>query len=227
MKKHRIAIVVALLLAVGLFVAGCARQKDSDSKASEEAATEVAAVSEETDDAADVEEADDAADAEEAKESDEDEPVASSKKTRVYLAGPLFNQSEKDWNLRLAEMLEEHGYEVFLPQRDGIEAALLEGKTEEELTQMIFEKDEGEVLKADVLFMNLDGRAPDEGACVELGIAYASGKRCYGVKTDTRSVESNIDVNPMLTGCFTELFKDYDGDAVIEAIEEYLEENEL
>ena len=47
---------------------------------------------------------------------------------KVYFAGPLFNQAEKDFNLELTGVLEEYGYEVFLPQRDGIEAALLEGK---------------------------------------------------------------------------------------------------
>ena len=146
---------------------------------------------------------------------------------RVYFAGPLFSQSEKDFNLKLANILEDHGYEVFLPQRDGIEAALLEGKTEEELTQMIFELDYTEVMKADIVFMNLDGRVPDEGACVELGIAYASGKRCYGVKTDTRSVELNMDVNPMIAGCMIELFKNYDGNELIAELEEYLAKNEL
>jgi len=146
---------------------------------------------------------------------------------RVYFAGPLFSQSEKDFNLKLANLLEDHGYEVFLPQRDGIEAALLEGKTEEELTQMVFALDYTEVLKADIVFMNLDGRVPDEGACVELGIAYASGKRCYGVKTDTRSVELNMDVNPMITGCMIKLFKNYDGSGLIEDLNEYLSKNEL
>ena len=76
-----------------------------------------------------------------------------------------------------------------MPQRDGYLAAELAGKTEDELTQLIFEKDFSEVMKADIFFMLLDGRVPDEGACVELGIAYANGKRCYGVKTDARSVE--------------------------------------
>ena len=146
---------------------------------------------------------------------------------RLYFAGPLFSQSEKDFNLKLANILEAHGYEVFLPQRDGIEAALLEGKTEEELTKMVFELDYTEVLKADIIFMNLDGRVPDEGACVELGIAFASGKRCYGVKTDTRSVELNMDVNPMISGCMIKLFKDYDGDSLVAALEQYLAENEL
>lgn len=146
---------------------------------------------------------------------------------KVYFAGPLFNQAEKDFNLELTGVLEEYGYEVFLPQRDGIEAALLEGKTEEELIEMIFSLDAGEVCKADILFMNLDGRVPDEGACVELGIAYANGKRCYGFKTDTRSVEAGMDLNPMISGCMTRIFKNYDGDMLIEEIKEYLSENDL
>ncbi len=146
---------------------------------------------------------------------------------KVYFAAPLFSQSEKDYNIRLTEILEDHGYEVFLPQRDGYLAAELEGKTEQELTELIFQKDLSEVLKADIIFMVLDGRIPDEGACVELGIGYANGKRCYGVKTDARSVEINMDLNPMITGCFTKLFKNFDGDALIEELKQYLSENEL
>ena len=92
---------------------------------------------------------------------------------------------------------------------------------------MIFSLDAGEVCKADILFMNLDGRVPDEGACVELGIAYANGRRCYGFKTDTRSVEAGMDLNPMISGCMTRIFKNYDGDMLIEEIKEYLSENDL
>ena len=146
---------------------------------------------------------------------------------KVYFAAPLFSQSEKDYNLLLTKVLEDHGYEVFLPQRDGYLAAELAGKTEDELTQLIFEKDFSEVMKADIIFMLLDGRVPDEGACVELGIAYANGKRCYGVKTDARSVEINMDLNPMITGCFIKLFKHFDGDKLVEELEQYLSENEL
>ncbi len=146
---------------------------------------------------------------------------------RVYCAGPLFSQSEKDFNVEITAVLEEYGYEVFLPQRDGIEAAQLEGKSEEELIQMIFDLDSSEVKKADILFMNLDGRVPDEGACVELGIAFGSGKRCYGFKTDTRSIELGLDLNPMISGCMIKIFKNYDGGELIREIREYLSENEL
>ena len=154
-------------------------------------------------------------------------PTNSGNGKRVYFAGPMFNQGEKDFNLKIAQVLEESGYEVFLPQRDGIEAALLEGKTEEELVKMIFALDESEVKKADIVFMSLDGRAPDEGACVELGIAFALGKRCYGFKTDTRGLEASLEINPMISGCMIKIFRNYDGDLLAEEIRQYLSENEL
>ena len=146
---------------------------------------------------------------------------------KVYFAGPMFNQAEKDFNLEITKLLEEHGYQVFLPQRDGIEAATLDGKTEEELIRMIFALDAGEVKKADIIFMNIDGRVPDEGASVELGIAYGNGKRCYGFKTDTRAVEYGLDMNPMIRGCMIKIFKNYDGNKLKEEIKQYLAENAL
>ena len=75
--------------------------------------------------------------------------------------------------------------------------------------------------------MNLDGRVPDEGACVELGIAFGSGKRCYGFKTDTRSIELGLDINPMISGCMIKIFRNYDGEQLIKDIKEFLSENEL
>ena len=146
---------------------------------------------------------------------------------KVYFASPMFNHAEKEFNLRITKVLEDYGYQVFLPQRNGIEAAKLEGKTEEELIKMIFSLDATEVKKADIVFMNIDGRVPDEGACVELGMAYGIGKRCYGFKTDTHSVELGLDMNPMISGCMIKIFKNYDGDRLIEEIRQYLSENAL
>ena len=146
---------------------------------------------------------------------------------RVYFAGPMFNQGEKDFNLKVTHVLEAHGYQVFLPQRDGIEGALLEGKTEEEMIEMIFPLDVKNVQDADILFMNLDGRVPDEGACVELGIAYANAKRCYGFKTDTRAAEQGMDLNPMISGCMLKIFKNYDGDQFLRDLDAYLTTNAL
>lgn len=145
----------------------------------------------------------------------------------VYFAAPMFMQAEKDYNLKITNILEEYGYHVFLPQRDGIEGALLEGKTEQELVDIIFPLDVQNVNNCDILFMNLDGRVPDEGACVELGLAYAQGKRCYGFKTDTRTIEFSMELNPMITGCMIKIFKNYDGDEMIKELKEYLSNNSL
>ena len=157
-----------------------------------------------------------------------DEGVMAQKKgKRIYFACPMFSAMEKEYGLKIARLLESHGYTVFVPFRDGYEAAQFEGKTEDELVQMIFEKDLQEVQKADIVFFLLDGRAPDEGACVELGMAYAYHKRCYGFKTDTRTVEMSLDLNPMITGCMIKIFKDFDGDKAIAMVEDYLSKNEL
>ena len=158
------------------------------------------------------------------------EPVPAEKTATgksVYFAAPLFSEGEREYNLKLVSILESYGYDVFLPQRDGFLAPELEGKTEEEKIQIIFEKDRDEVLKADIIFVLLDGRVPDEGACVELGIAYAVGKRCYGIKSDARSVELDMDLNPMITGCFTKLFYNLDGEALIKDLKDYLDNNQL
>lgn len=148
---------------------------------------------------------------------------------RLRLWTPCKTFYRTQWWLKQESPAFRHGecQEVFLPQRDGIEAALLEGKSEEELIEMIFALDHDEVLKADIVFMNLDGRVPDEGACVELGMAYVAGKRCYGFKTDTRSVEKNMDLNPLIAGCMIKIFKNYDGEKLIEEIKAYLAENDL
>jgi len=146
---------------------------------------------------------------------------------RVYFACPMFSAMEKEYSLRIVDVLTRHGYDVFVPFRDGYEAAQLEGKSEDELVEMIFKKDLEEVKKADILFFLLDGRAPDEGASVELGMAYAYGKRCYGFKTDTRAVENGLDLNPMIAGALIKLFKDFDGDKAIASLEEYLADHHL
>ena len=146
---------------------------------------------------------------------------------RVYFAAPLFSQAERDYNLVITNVLEQYDYQVFLPQRDGFLAPELEGLTEEEKTQKIFNKDYEELTKADIFFGILDGRVPDEGVCIELGIAYSNHKRCYGFKTDARTVELDMNLNPMITGCLDKLFYNTDGAAAANSLKDYLASNQL
>lgn len=146
---------------------------------------------------------------------------------RIYFAAPLFNAAEKDFNLKVCKIFEDAGYEVFLPQRDGVLAAETYNKSEAEITKTVFKKDTSELAKSDILIFVTDGRVPDEGACVELGIAYALGKRCYGIRTDARALENGLSLNPLIQGCFNKVFFDYDSEKLFLTIKEYLAENNL
>lgn len=121
-------------------------------------------------------------------------------KKRIYIAGPLFCQAETEFNLKVDEFLSQLGYKTFLPQRDGhkLSDLLIHGEKSNAINK-IFELDVEEIRKSDILILIIDGRAPDEGACVELGIAYALGKRCIGLKTDSRCLMDNLD-NPLILG---------------------------
>ena len=125
---------------------------------------------------------------------------------RVYFAAPLFCVGERAFNAEMAALLEQAGYAVFLPQRDGMMAATLTGLSEEEKIERIFARDLAEIKASDILLIVLDGRVPDEGACVELGIAHTLGKRCYALSTDDRALELDLKVNPLIAGCCRRLF---------------------
>jgi len=126
---------------------------------------------------------------------------AADKKSRVYIAGPLFTQAERAFNEQVSTFFEERGYTTFLPQRDGLLLAdlLARGMTKEEALRRIFTLDVETIAGRDLFLFNLDGRVPDEGACVELGIAFAHKKRCIGLKTDCRTLMEGLD-NPLLLG---------------------------
>jgi hypothetical protein len=113
----------------------------------------------------------------------------------IYFAGPLFSAAERCFNLGLTQRLEAVGFEVFLPQRDGAERDRppYDAMTPEERRQAMFRLDRSRILDSDVFLFVLDGRVPDEGACVELGIAHCQKylqngeKLLIGLHTDTRA----------------------------------------
>jgi nucleoside 2-deoxyribosyltransferase len=124
----------------------------------------------------------------------------------IYLAGPLFSEAERRFNLGLTQRLEATGFEVFLPQRDGAERDRppYDAMTPEERRQAMFRLDRSRILDSDVFLFVLDGRVPDEGACVELGIAHCqkylqnSEKLLIGLHTDTRAAFVSARLNPMV-----------------------------
>ncbi len=124
----------------------------------------------------------------------------------IYLAGPLFSEAERRFNSQLTAELEALGFRVFLPQRDGVEREKppYDTMAPEERRQATFHLDIAKILEADVFLFVLDGRVPDEGACVELGIAYCQkelqgkDKLLVGLQTDTRAAFLGSKLNPMV-----------------------------
>lgn len=126
---------------------------------------------------------------------------------KVYFAAPLFSDSERVFNDRLAAEIEHIGYSVFLPQRDGGELRNPGSVplSRAERRRRIFVIDYQHVIDCDVFLFVLDGRVPDEGAAVELGMAYAHreavgrARRLVGLHTDSRSAFFHSRLNPMIS----------------------------
>ena len=131
------------------------------------------------------------------------------KKNKIYCAGPLFNAKERQDMADLANALVSGGYDVFLPQRDGLEFANLlpillqhdipEIEASTILNHAVFSLDVYQIMDSDGLVVNMDGRVPDEGAMVEAGIAWAHCKPVVIFKTDARSLVQGH-CNPLLLG---------------------------
>ena len=133
--------------------------------------------------------------------------------SHIYFAGPLFSEAEKEFNQKLTEKLEHISFQVFLPQRDGVERNKAPfnklSKTKRRL--VLFKLDITKVSESDIFLFILDGRVPDEGACVELGIAWSlktyqhQNKLIAGLRTGNPDAFYKTGLNPMLRACFDKL----------------------
>jgi nucleoside 2-deoxyribosyltransferase len=129
---------------------------------------------------------------------------------RVYCAGPLFSEVERQQMMHLAEVLAGGGFEPFVPHADGMEFAQLhpyliaQGHDATLAGQWVHEA----VFALDIyqvvcgcgsLVFNLNGRVPDEGAVSEAAIAWTLGKPIVIYKDDIRTAVAGRD-NPLVVG---------------------------
>lgn len=123
---------------------------------------------------------------------------------KIYFAAPLFNEMELKRNEEITKLLRNWGYQVYLPQESaGLSAKIIaQGGDKYEVSKKIFNTDLEGIKNSDILIFFLDGRVPDEGACVELGMAYAWNKKCIGYKTDDRCLDFTGTDNLFIEGCF-------------------------
>lgn len=125
---------------------------------------------------------------------------------QLYFAGPLFCEAERTFNSMLTKEIEKLGFDVFLPQRNGdmINKEPYINMTVEDRARAIFEIDKAHILRSDIFLFVLDGRVPDEGAAVALGIANMHkmleniDMQLIGLHTDKRAAFMNEKLNPMI-----------------------------
>ena len=101
---------------------------------------------------------------------------------KAYIAGPLFDDHEREYLEKIAEILEETGISTFLPHRD---AGLVTGEFTQEKKVKVFDKDMEFLEPADIVIALLTGRDVDSGTAAEIGYAYKSGKRLIGISANT------------------------------------------
>jgi nucleoside 2-deoxyribosyltransferase len=130
-------------------------------------------------------------------------------KKRIYCSGPLFCAEEVGGMSAIAKVLEDAGFQTFLPHRDGIESYVMRfgnssfpstiSAIRTRVDYAIFSLDVYELIeRCDAVVCNLNGRVPDEGMIVEAALAHAAGKPLVLFKDDVRAPFGGYD-NSMLT----------------------------
>ena len=101
---------------------------------------------------------------------------------QAYIAGPLFDDHEREYLVKIAEIVESFGFNTFLPHRD---AGLVTGDFTFEKKTKVFDIDMEFLEPAELVVALLTGRDVDSGTAAEIGYAYKSGKKLIGVSANT------------------------------------------
>jgi nucleoside 2-deoxyribosyltransferase len=106
---------------------------------------------------------------------------------KVYIAGKLCSESEREYLEKLAKIAEELGFETFLPHRD---IGLVQGIEDVEKAF------KGDIIdgfnETSLVIVDLNGLHIGAGTAWELGYAYARGIPVIGVKED-ESIEEALE----------------------------------
>ena len=101
---------------------------------------------------------------------------------KAYIAGPLFDDHERKYLEKIAQIVESYGISTFVPHRD---AGLVTGVFTFEKKVKVFDVDMEYLGPADIVIALLTGRDVDSGTAAEIGYAYKAGKRLIGISANT------------------------------------------
>ena len=114
---------------------------------------------------------------------------------KAYIAGPLFDDHEREYLEKIAKIVESYGISTFVPHRD---AGLVTGDFTYEKKVKVFDVDMEYLEPADIVIALLTGRDVDSGTAAEIGYAYKAGKRLIGISANTI-----IPINNFVWGIFS------------------------
>ena len=118
---------------------------------------------------------------------------------QVYVGGPMFTAAEKRYNLWLAGVLRDAGYDVYCPN----ESEPINDKTRDDVTgRLIYEYDIGELEASNVVLFQV---SEDSGSNWEAGYMdalskYVDPERWYGVMGMATDIRLQSVPNPAQSG---------------------------
>ena len=107
---------------------------------------------------------------------------------RVYLAGPFFNEIERNNILLAKNLLKQKNLDIFVPMEHKFEND--DKMSNEVWAKMVYELDRDEINKCDVVVSVYYGLYSDTGTAWELGFAKALNKKVIVVHTNYDGVAS-------------------------------------
>ena len=138
-------------------------------------------------------------------------------KKTIYLAAPLFSETEQEFNRKLRDQIVERGFSVFLPQEDSNDTTDMR---HDEKQSYIFNKNFKAIDNSNLIVAILDGGSDvDSGTAWELGYAFANNKTVLALKTDFRTLGSEGIVNLMVEVSVDALATDVSG--LMDALEQH------
>ena len=126
---------------------------------------------------------------------------------KVYIAGPLFNSHEKHYLEKISQVLEDNGFDCFLPHRDqiGISEKELENPIMTAATkEKIFNNDLTALEDSDLTVALLTGLDIDSGTAAEIGFSYANNKPVIAITASERRFR-NLFVEGMISKTIDEI----------------------
>jgi len=111
----------------------------------------------------------------------------------VYIAGPLFTPSQRNYLEKINKLIKSLGFNTYLPHKDG--GLFIRGITK---SADFFDKDLNALDNCNILIAVLNGNEVDSGTAWEMGFAYFKKIPIIGILEDSRKPNDDL-LNVMIS----------------------------